>query len=70
MARTARKRLLWGTLLVTGLMLGAARLTLGILVTQPIGAVPEGVTMISGGSDSICRSSSPLMVWHLRPQEA
>ena len=46
MARMTRKRLLWGTVLVTGLLLGAARLTLGIFVTQPIGAVPEGVTVV------------------------
>ena len=46
MARITRKQLLWGTLLVTGLLFGAARLTLGIFVTQPIGAVPEGVTVV------------------------
>lgn len=46
MARMTRKRVLWIAILITGLVAGAARLTMGVLVTQPIGAVPEGATVL------------------------
>ena len=46
MARAMRKRVLWGAVLAICLLAGTVRLTLGIFVTQPIGAIPEGATIV------------------------